>query len=141
MRAASDWTGSYWVFHAGYYSAWKKHLSLPQAVVEFAWHCAPQQSYQGVRIISISDGFEWRNESSSAGRAGLRESRRQACEHVRKCSRASTFAPPRHRSFFRLARFPSSEKSDLYVPPRIPPNRAIWLGVLVSVLFARNKGI
>lgn len=65
--------------------------------------------------------FTGRNESSSAGRAGLRESRRQACEHVRKCSRASTFAPPRHRSFFRLARFPSSEKSDLYVPPRIPP--------------------
>lgn len=36
--------------------------------------------------------FTERNESSSAGRAGLRESRRQPHGHVRK-SRAPTFAP------------------------------------------------
>lgn len=77
------------------------HLSLPwwtthsmRACLHFPpWGCLRDGAQFRKADFNSAFLFTGRNESSSAGRAGLRESHRQACEHVRKCSRASTFAP------------------------------------------------
>ncbi|XP_011058772.1 PREDICTED: uncharacterized protein LOC105148641 [Acromyrmex echinatior] len=72
-----------------------------------------------VVALKVCNNFKWRSESSSVGGAGLRESHRQACEHVRK-SHVSTFAPMSSIVLpFNVSRV---EKIRFLRSPLIPPH-------------------